>query len=134
MEAGIVLSGTEVKSLREGKANIQDAFGVVKNDELWLQNAYIAEYSGGNRFNHEPRQPRKLLLHRKEVRKLIGKLRVKGYTLVPITLYFNAKGIAKLKIGVGKGKKEYDKREDKKKADWNREKAAMMKNKGKEAE
>lgn len=128
MEAGIVLLGSEVKSLRKGNANIQDSYATQKDEEIWLINAYIGEYEGSNRFNHEPRRPRKLLLHKKEVRKLIGKLKNKGYTLVPVSLYFNGKGIAKIKIGLGRGKKEFDKREDKKKRDWEREKAAALKN------
>lgn len=127
-EVGIVLQGSEVKSLRKGNANIQDAYAVQKDEEIWLLNCYIGEYEGSNRFNHEPRRPRKLLLHKKEIRKFIGKLRNKGITLVPVKLYFNNKGTIKLQIALGKGKKEFDKREDKKTRDWEREKAAALKN------
>ncbi len=127
VEAGIVLQGTEVKSLRAGKANIQDAHAAEKDGELWLFNAYIAEYAAGNRFNHASRRPRKLLLHKKQIRKLLGAVTVKGYTLVPISLYFNNDGRVKIKLGLGKGKKLHDKRETEKQRDWNRQKAALLK-------
>lgn len=129
VEAGIVLVGTEVKSLRSGKANIADAFAGVKEDELWLYNASIQPYAQGNRFNHEERRPRKLLLHKKQIEKLVGKLKVKGVTLVPLALYFNARGIAKVKLGLATGKKEYEKRADIKKRDWQRDKARIMREK-----
>ncbi len=128
-EAGIVLTGTEVKSLRAGKANIADAYAAAKDGEIWLYNATITEYAAGNRFNHEPRRPRKLLLHAKQIRKLIGQLKTKGVTLVPLSLYFNGRGLAKLKLGVAKGKKAYEKRETIKKRDWERDKSRIMKEK-----
>jgi SsrA-binding protein len=126
LEVGIVLVGSEVKSLRAGKANLQDAYAVERDEEIWLMNAQIAEYPGANRFNHEPRRPRKLLLHRQQIRKLVGKLRVKGYTLVPIRMYFNARGKVKVMIGLGKGKKEFDKRDSIKEREWAREKARAV--------
>jgi SsrA-binding protein len=126
VETGIVLVGSEVKSIRDGKANLQDAYALERDEEIWLVNAYIAEYPAANRFNHEPRRQRKLLLHKKEIRKLVGKLRVKGYTLVPIRLYFDARGRVKLMLGLGKGKKEFDKRESIKDREWQREKARAV--------
>lgn len=128
-EAGIVLTGTEVKSLRAGKANIGDAYAGVKGEEIWLFNATIAEYAGGNRFNHEPRRDRKLLLHKKQINKLLGKLKTKGVTLVPLSLYFNSRGMAKLKIAIATGKKAYEKRDTIKKRDWERDKARIMREK-----
>lgn len=125
-EAGMVLTGTEVKSLRAGKAQINDAYAGTQGEEIWLFNAYIAEYENGNRNNHEPRRPRKLLLHKKQVQKLVGKLKVRGVTLVPLSLYFNSRGLAKIKLGLGTGKKEYEKRQDIKKRDWQRDKARIM--------
>lgn len=129
LEAGIVLTGTEVKSLREGKANIADAYAAEKNGEIWLLNAYIAEYGSGNRFNHEPLRHRKLLLHKKQIKKLLGQLKVKGVTVVPLSLYFNSRGIAKVKLAVGRGKKSYEKRDTIKKRDWERDKARIMRQK-----
>lgn len=129
LEAGIVLTGTEVKSLREGKANIADAYAAEKNGEIWLLNATIAEYGSGNRFNHEPLRHRKLLLHKKQIKKLLGRLKVKGVTVVPLSLYFNSRGIAKVKLGVGVGKKSYEKRDTIKKRDWERDKARIMRQK-----
>lgn len=126
-EAGVVLVGSEVKSLREGKANIADAYAQDKDGEVWLLGAYIAEYNGANRFNHIPKRPRKLLLKKQEIKKLFGKLKVKGYTLVPLALYFNAKNIAKVELGLAKGKKQYDKRAAEKEKDWQREKDRAMK-------
>lgn len=128
-EAGLVLLGTEVKSLRAGKVNIADAYAGVKDDELWLFNASIAPYSHGNIANHEERRPRKLLLHKKQVEKLLGRLKVKGVTLAPLSLYFNSRGMAKIKLGLGTGKKEYEKRDDIKKRDWQRDKARIMREK-----
>jgi len=110
-EAGIVLTGTEVKSLRAGKANLKDAYAKVEHLELMLHNMHISPYEAGNRFNHEPLRIRKLLMHRSEIDKLIGKTQEKGYTLVPLKLYFTH-GIAKLQIGLVTGKKNYDKRQD----------------------
>lgn len=110
-EAGIVLTGTEVKSLRAGKANLTDAFGVVKGGEVYLLNLHIAPYEQGNQFNHEPTRTRKLLLHKREIRKLIGSVERQGLTLVPLELYFR-QGKAKVALALGKGKKQHDKRED----------------------
>lgn len=131
VEAGLVLTGTEVKSLRAGKAQIADAYAGPKGDELWLYNATIAPYEGGNRFNHEERRPRKLLLHKRQIKKLIGRLKVKGVTLVPLALYFNSRGLAKIKLGLGTGKKEYEKRDTIKKRDWQKDKARIMREKNK---
>jgi SsrA-binding protein len=125
-DAGIVLVGSEVKSLRSGRANIQDAYAEETGGEIMLVNAYIPEYSGANRFNHEPRRPRKLLLKRKEIGKLIGSLKRGGVTLVPLSLYFNERGLAKVKIALARGKKLHDKREADKERDWNREKQRLL--------
>ena len=125
-EAGLILTGTEVKSLREGKATIGEAHAGEMGGEMWLFNSYIQEFHGGNRFNHEPRRPRKLLLRRREVDKLFGAVRREGMTLVPISLYFNRKGWAKIEIGLGKGKKAYDKRAAIKERDWQREKQRVL--------
>lgn len=129
IEAGLVLLGTEVKSLRAGRANIADAYAGPKDDEIWLFNASIAPYSHGNRQNHEERRPRKLLLHKRQVEKLLGRLKVKGVTLAPLALYFNSRGVAKIKVGIATGKKEYEKRADIKKRDWQRDKARIMREK-----
>lgn len=110
-EAGIVLQGTEVKSLRAGRANLQDAFAMFEGGELWLHNLHISPYEHGNRFNHDPLRPRKLLLHRQELRKLVGQVEQKGLTLVPLEIYFR-RGIAKLTLALVRGKKLHDKRED----------------------
>jgi SsrA-binding protein len=126
-EAGIILTGTEVKSLRAGRATIGDAFAIEKDEEIWLHNLHIAEYHGGNKFNHVPKRPRKLLLKKKEINKLIGLLQTKGLTLVPLALYFNDRGLVKVKMAVGRGKKAHDKRESEKERDWNREKSRIMK-------
>ena len=124
-EAGIVLSGTEVKSLREGKANLTDAFGIVKDGEVFLLNAHIAPYEMGNQFNHEPTRTRKLLLHKREIRKLIGSVERQGLTLVPLELYFKD-GRAKVAMALGKGKKLHDKRDDQKKREDEREMARAL--------
>jgi len=129
-DAGIVLVGSEVKSLRTGRANIQDSYAAEENGQIVLINCYIPEYTGANRFNHEPRRTRKLLLHKKEVNNLIGSLKRGGVTLVPLSLYFNDRGLAKLKIGLGRGKKLHDKREDAKERDWNREKQRLLRARG----
>jgi SsrA-binding protein len=110
-EAGMVLSGTEVKALRAGKANLKDSYAVVKDDEVYLREMHISHYDHGNRSNHEPLRPRKLLLHKREIKKLYGKSREKGLALVPLKLYFK-NGRVKVEIGIGKGKKLYDRRED----------------------
>lgn len=121
-EAGLVLTGTEVKSLREGKANIGDAYGVVKNGELWLLNMHISAYEKGGYSNHEPDRTRKLLLHRKEIRRLIGAVEREGLTLVPLEIYFK-NGVAKVAMALGKGKKAHDKRETIKEREADREMA-----------
>jgi len=130
VEAGIALVGTEVKSLREGRANIAESFAEVRGGEVWLVNAHIPEYTHGNIHNHEPRRPRKLLLKKREIKRLMGAVDRRGYTLVPLKLYFNDRGIAKLLLALGKGKREVDKREDIKKRDWERQKARLMKDYG----
>ncbi len=129
-EAGIALAGTEVKSLREGRASIADAYAGERNGELWLYNAYIPEYLQANRFNHETRRPRKLLLHRREIGRLIGAVDREGMTVVPLRVYFNERGRAKVELAVARGKKLHDKRETSKKRDWGREKARLMREKG----
>lgn len=111
LEAGIALRGTEVKSLRQGRGNINDAFARVENDEVFLYNAHIDEYTQANRFNHEAKRARKLLLHKGEIRRLFGKATVKGHALVPLRVYFK-KGYAKVELALAKGKAEFDKRED----------------------
>lgn len=108
-EAGLMLTGTEVKSLRGGRASIQESFARVENGEVWLYHMHIPPYEAGNIFNHDPLRPRKLLLHRREVDRLYGRVQQKGYTLVPLRLYFR-RGIAKLELGLGRGKRQYDKR------------------------
>jgi SsrA-binding protein len=127
VEAGIMLTGTEVKSLRDGRANIAESYAAVEGEAIILVNADIPPYSGGNRFNHEPRRHRKLLLHRKEIGKLIGAVQREGRTIIPLKLYWNEKGIAKLEIGLAKGKKTHDKREATAERDWQRDKARLMK-------
>jgi SsrA-binding protein len=125
------LTGTEVKSLRKGQANIAESYASSEQGGLWLINSYIPEYPGaGPFFQHEPRRRRKLLLHKKEIHKLSLAVERKGMTIVPLELYFNPRGIAKLKLAVAEGKKLHDKREDAKKRDWNREKARLMRDKG----
>lgn len=119
-EAGIVLHGTEVKSLRAGKAQIADAFARVEKDEVWLYNAHIDEFTFGNQFNHVPKAPRKLLLNKSEIRKLFGLASVKGNAIFPLSLYWK-NGRVKVALGVGKGKQEFDKRDDIKKRDADRE-------------
>nr|MDH4386225.1 SsrA-binding protein SmpB [Caulobacter sp.] len=126
MEAGLVLTGTEVKSLRNGRANIAESYASVDGDEIVLINADIPPYAGGNRFNHEPRRPRKLLLKRKQISRLIGAVQREGRTIIPIRLYWNDKGLAKLEISLAKGKKLHDKREAVAERDWQRDKARLM--------
>lgn len=129
-EAGIALSGTEVKSLRGGKATIGESYAGEKNGEIWLVNAYIPEYLQANQFNHETKRPRKLLLHRREVDKLVAAIQREGMTLVPLKIYFNEKGRAKVELALAKGKKLHDKRESEKQRDWTRERARLMRDKG----
>jgi SsrA-binding protein len=129
-EAGIALTGTEVKSLREGRSNIADAYAGERNGEMWLYNAYIPEYLQANRFNHETRRPRKLLLHKREISRLVGAVDREGMTVVPLKIYFNDRGRAKVELAVARGKKLHDKRETSKKRDWGREKARLIRDKG----
>ena len=119
-EVGIVLTGTEIKSIRDGKMNIKDSYAIIKNEELYLLNAHISNYDKGNIFNHEENRTRKLLMHKKEIKKLHNKMVLEGYTLIPLKVYF-VRGRAKILIGLAKGKKNYDKREDIKKRDIERE-------------
>ncbi|XP_022778745.1 uncharacterized protein LOC111320330 [Stylophora pistillata] len=130
VEAGLILTGSEVKSLRAGHASIQESYAGETDGELFLINAQINEYSQANRFNHDPKRPRKLLLKKRELSRLLGAISKKSVTLIPLSLYFNAKGIAKLEIGLAVGKNKADKRETEKKRDWQREKARLMRDKG----
>jgi SsrA-binding protein len=130
LEAGIVLTGSEVKSLRGGKSTIGESYAQAKDGELFLVNAYIPEYSQASRFNHEPKRIRKLLVHKREAAKLAAAIQREGMTLVPLKMYFNAKGVAKLELGVAKGKKLHDKRETEKQRDWQRDKARLLRNRG----
>jgi SsrA-binding protein len=125
-EVGIVLKGSEVKSLRAGNANIADAFAEARGGDLYLMNAYIAEYPGAARFQHEPRRPRRLLLHRRELERLIGKVERESMTLVPLLLYFNARGIAKIELALARGRRKYEKREAIKEREWRREKGRLI--------
>jgi SsrA-binding protein len=130
-EAGIVLTGTEVKSLRRGQANIAESYASIEDGGLWLINSYIPEYQDAGRFfQHEPRRKRKLLLHTSEIHKIARAVERKGMTIVPLELYFNARGRAKLKLALAEGKKLHDKRETEKKRDWDRERARLMREKG----
>ena len=129
-EAGIALTGTEVKSLREGRSNIGDSYAGERGGELWLYNAYIPEYLQANRFNHETRRPRKLLLHKREIGRLLGAVDREGMTLVPLKIYFNDQGRAKVELAVARGKKLHDKRETEKKRSWDRERGRLMREKG----
>ena len=130
VEAGLMLTGTEVKSLRNGRANIAESYAAVEGDEIVLVNADIPPYTQANRFNHEPRRPRKLLLHRKQIDRLIGAVQREGLTIIPTKLYWNDKGVAKLEIGLAKGKKIHDKREAVAERDWQRDKARLLRDKG----
>lgn len=129
-EAGIMLVGTEVKALREGRANIAESYAAVEGNEAYLINANIPIYAPASQFNHLPTRPRKLLLKRREINKLIGEVQRKGRTIVPLKMYFNDKGTAKLLIGVGVGKRDIDKRDVQKKRDWQRDKARLMRERG----
>jgi SsrA-binding protein len=130
LEAGMVLSGTEVKSLRGGHANIQDAYASVEGGEIWLINSYLPEYLQANRFNHEPRRRRKLLLNKREMARLSQSVDREGMTLVPLKIYFNDRGRAKLQLAVARGKKLHDKRETERQRDWGREKARLLRDRG----
>jgi SsrA-binding protein len=131
VEAGIILTGTEVKSLRTGQASIAEAFAREQDGELYLMNAHIPEYRQAHRLlQHEVKRPRKLLLHRKEMSKLMGSIKREGITIIPLSVYFNPRGIAKVELGLAKGKRKEDKREADKARDWSREKARLLRNKG----
>jgi SsrA-binding protein len=129
-EAGISLTGTEVKSLRAGKSTIGESYAAAYGSDLYLYNAYIPEYLQANRFNHETRRPRRLLMHRREINKLLGAVDREGMTIVPLKLYFNDRGRAKVELALARGKKTHDKRETEKQRDWNREKARLLRDKG----
>jgi len=129
-EAGIALTGSEVKSLRSGKATIAESYADARAGEIWLVNANIPEYLQAGRFNHLPKRPRRLLLHRHQINKLMGAVEREGMTLVPLKLYFNEKGRAKIEIALGRGKKLYDKRQTEKKRSWERERGRLLRAKG----
>lgn len=130
LEAGLALTGTEVKALRAGEATIKDSYAEVRDGQAWLINANIPEYSHGNRLNHEPRRPRKLLLHAREIEKLLGAVERKGMTLVPLSIYFNRTGRAKVELALARGKQTVDKRNTIKERDWKRDKARLLRDKG----
>ncbi len=129
-EAGIALTGTEVKSLRLGRASINEAFAREKDGEIWLEGLHIPEYDPAGRFNHDPNRSRKLLLHRREISRLIGATNRAGQTLVPISLYFNRRGIAKVALALARGKHSYDKRQAVRDRDWQRQKARLLRDRG----
>ena len=130
VEAGIALTGTEVKSLRQGKATIAESYADAKGGEIWLVNANIPEYLQASRFNHAPKRPRKLLLHRRQIDKLAAAVDREGMTIIPLKMFFNDKGRAKIEIALGRGKKLHDKRETEKKRSWDRERGRLMRLKG----
>ncbi|WP_448660375.1 SsrA-binding protein SmpB [Sphingomonas sp. CJ99] len=129
-EAGIALTGTEVKSLRFGEGSIVEAYAEVKDGQVWLVNSNIPEFSHGNRYNHEPKRPRKLLLHEREINKLHGAVAREGMTLVPLSVYFNGRGRAKVELALAKGKKAHDKRETIKEREWKRDQQRLLRNHG----
>jgi len=129
-ETGLVLTGTEVKSLREGKATIADSYANEEGGELWLINSYVPEYLQANQFNHEPRRRRKILVKHREIARLGMAVQRDGMTLVPLKIYFNDKGIAKLQLALAKGKKLHDKRQTQKERDWNRDKSRLLRDRG----
>ncbi len=129
-EAGIQLVGTEVKSLRVGEGSIAESYAAVEGDELWLINSHVPEYSHGNRQNHEPRRPRKLLLKGREIAKLQGAVARQGLTLVPLSIYFNTRGRAKVELAIARGKKMHDKRDTEKERDWKREQGRLLRQHG----
>ncbi|AZO58865.1 MAG: SsrA-binding protein SmpB [Mesorhizobium sp.] len=130
IETGLVLTGTEVKSLRQGQANIQESYASAEGGEIWLINSYLPEYLQANRFNHEPRRRRKLLVSKREMAKLAQSVEREGMTLVPLKIYFNDRGRAKLLLAIARGKKLHDKRETEKQRDWSREKGRLLKERG----
>jgi SsrA-binding protein len=129
-ETGIALTGTEVKSLRFGEGSIAESYAAVQGDEVWLINSHVPEYSHGNRLNHQPRRPRKLLLKAREIAKLHGAVTRQGLTLVPLSLYFNGSGRAKVELALARGKKVHDKRETVKERDWKREQQRLLRSRG----
>ncbi len=130
LEAGLVLTGSEVKSLRAGRANIAESYARTEDGEVYLVNAHIAEYKQAGPFGHDPRRPRKLLLHKRQIARLSASVQRDGATLVPLKLYFNDRGIAKLLLGLAVGKRKFDKRQTEKRRDWERQKARLMREKG----
>ena len=129
-EAGIVLTGTEVKSLRFGEGSIVESYAEVKDGQVWLINSNVPEFSHGNRFNHEPKRPRKLLLHEREINRLTGAVERKGMTLVPLSVYFNGRGRAKVELALAKGKNAADKRQTTKEREWKREQGRLLREHG----
>ncbi len=129
-EAGIALTGTEVKALRFGEGSIAESYAEVKDDGIWLVNSNVPEFSHGNRYNHEPKRPRKLLLHEREIRKMHGAVAREGMTLVPLMVYFNSRGRAKVELALAKGKKAHDKRDVIKERDWKREQGRILRDRG----
>jgi SsrA-binding protein len=130
VEAGIALTGTEVKSLRFGEGSIAESYAEVKDGQVWLVNSNIPEFSHGNRFNHEPKRPRKLLLKAREIEKLYGAVARQGMTLVPLSIYFNSRGRAKVELALARGRKQHDKREHEKEKDWKREQGRLLRQRG----
>ena len=130
LEAGIALTGTEVKSLRVGEGSIAESYAAVEGEELWLINSHVPEYSHGNRLNHHPRRPRKLLLKGREIDKLQGAVARQGLTLVPLSMYFNSRGRAKVELALARGKKVHDKRDTVKERDWKREQGRLLRSRG----
>jgi SsrA-binding protein len=130
LETGIILTGSEVKSLRLGRASLAESYAKPEGDEIFLLNAHIPEYKQAGPFNHEPARPRKLLLHRRQIDRLLASVQRKGVTLVPLKIYFNDRGMAKLELGIAVGKRAYDKRQTEKSRDWDRQKARLMREKG----
>lgn len=130
LEAGLVLTGSEVKSLRQGRCSIGESYAYEDGGELYLRSAHIASYDAAAQFNHDPLRPRKLLVHRREMSRLLGQIQREGYTIVPLSIYFNSRGIAKVELGMARGKRKADKRETEKKRDWQRQKARVMRERG----
>ena len=128
VEAGLVLKGTEVSSMRSGRASLGDSYADFRGKELFLINSHISPYQSASRFNHEPLRLRKLLLHKREMEQLRGKVQRQGYTLVPLSLYFNERGIAKIALGLARGRRQIDKREQEKMRDWERERGRLLRN------
>ncbi|MFT3965325.1 MAG: SsrA-binding protein SmpB [Sphingobium sp.] len=129
-EAGIALTGTEVKSLRFGEGSIVESYAEVRGEQVWLVNSNVPEFSHGNRFNHEPKRPRKLLLHAREIEKMHGAVARKGMTLVPLSIYFNGRGRAKVELALARGKNVQDKRDTIKERDWKREQSRLLRDRG----